>query len=204
MMNMSEKGFTLIEILVAITIMMIIFALSIPAYNNYASSQAIKTTAIKLKNDIRVTQNKALNGIKNNSVDPAQLRAPWVVLLTGDGTFYDTFSCPEGQTVSYCRVPTFNAVRTKLGNNLEIKLCTSPGCTTTYTGVLMFFAPIDGTVQFYRYEPANATSNSVAPGTSPLTEIAVDTVSIRVQKVGAASGTVFTVNSKGQVVENSQ
>lgn len=63
------SGFTLIELTVSILIVFILTSIGIASYNNFSRDQTIKQTAADLKNNLRMAQNKALNGEKICSPD---------------------------------------------------------------------------------------------------------------------------------------
>lgn len=62
--KLMKKGFTLIEILTATSIMTLLFGIGMIRYNEFNQTQTLKQTALKLKNDLRMVQNKALAGEK--------------------------------------------------------------------------------------------------------------------------------------------
>jgi len=62
-------GFTLIEIIVTVTIISIITAVGIASYNSFQKNQEIKTAAAELKNNLRFYQAKALAGEKPTYCD---------------------------------------------------------------------------------------------------------------------------------------
>lgn len=59
------KGFTLIEILVAITVIGILSGVGIASYQNYNRRQILSQTAQDLANTLRFAQDKALSGEKD-------------------------------------------------------------------------------------------------------------------------------------------
>ncbi|PIS04927.1 MAG: hypothetical protein COT81_03860 [Candidatus Buchananbacteria bacterium CG10_big_fil_rev_8_21_14_0_10_42_9] len=63
-MKLSDKpkGFTAIELLLALGVLIIVFVIGIPAFHSLNSSLALKDDAYKLVNSLRMTQNKAIVG----------------------------------------------------------------------------------------------------------------------------------------------
>lgn len=57
-----ENGFTLVELLLVITIMIIMAGSMIPSFSGYLRNQNLKQTQEKVKSDLRSVQNKALTG----------------------------------------------------------------------------------------------------------------------------------------------
>jgi prepilin-type N-terminal cleavage/methylation domain-containing protein len=58
----EHNGFTLVELLLVITIMMVMAGAMIPSFSGYLRNQNLKQTQEKLKSDLRTVQNKALTG----------------------------------------------------------------------------------------------------------------------------------------------
>ncbi len=62
------KGFTLIELLVSVGIGLTVTGMVVANYNSYNTTQALKQTALTMKNDIRFVQTKASSGVKPSDV----------------------------------------------------------------------------------------------------------------------------------------
>lgn len=60
------KGFTLIEMVVALSITAIIFGLGLTTYQNFSKKQTVEQAALNLKADLHLTKDKALSGQKPN------------------------------------------------------------------------------------------------------------------------------------------
>lgn len=77
----STKGFTLIEVLIAVSIIALIAAVSIPGFRNFNQGQELESLKSKLYNDLRLAQSKA----NANVVCPgaptavASLQSTWIV-----------------------------------------------------------------------------------------------------------------------------
>ena len=63
-MRENGSGFTLIEILVVISVIGIIFTIGVAAYNQFARRQLVNQTSQELRNNLRLAQSKALAGEK--------------------------------------------------------------------------------------------------------------------------------------------
>ena len=57
---MRKRGFTLIELMVVISIIALLVGLSIAGYSNFNKTQTLQAAAKDLKNNLRLAQNKAL------------------------------------------------------------------------------------------------------------------------------------------------
>lgn len=57
------RAFTLIELLIVVSILAILSAFLIPGFSNYLDTQNIKQAQEQVKSDLRTAQNRALNGV---------------------------------------------------------------------------------------------------------------------------------------------
>lgn len=64
---MKTTGFTLLELLVSITILMVITGGLLTSYNAFNDKRRVKETAVTLKTDLRFAQNKAISAMKPSS-----------------------------------------------------------------------------------------------------------------------------------------
>jgi prepilin-type N-terminal cleavage/methylation domain-containing protein len=63
----SCRGFSLVELLVSITLLALLAGLGLVKYNTYNQQQVVVQAASDLKNNLRLIQNKALSGEKDCS-----------------------------------------------------------------------------------------------------------------------------------------
>jgi prepilin-type N-terminal cleavage/methylation domain-containing protein len=61
-MRTAQKAFTLIELLIVISIITIITGALLPSFNSYIDAQNVKQSQEQIEDDLRTLQNKALNG----------------------------------------------------------------------------------------------------------------------------------------------
>lgn len=66
--KLSKSGYTLIEILVGMTIIGLIFSIGYASYRDFARRQALEGSARRLEADLRLAQEQALTGKKPSSV----------------------------------------------------------------------------------------------------------------------------------------
>lgn len=90
-----NRGFTLVELLIAITIMLIMAGAMIPSFSGYLKSQTLKQSQEKLKSDIRSIQNKALTGaLYDKTVDvggTARQVTHWGIRFNNGSSTYNYF-----------------------------------------------------------------------------------------------------------------
>lgn len=91
---MRSTGFTLIELMVSVGIIMVTLGGMIANYNGYNNRQTLKQTALTLKNNLRFAQAKALSGEKPTS-NCTELIG-WTISFTS-GTYTLQAQCtPQG------------------------------------------------------------------------------------------------------------
>jgi prepilin-type N-terminal cleavage/methylation domain-containing protein len=83
--NTSEKGFTLLELLVVITILVAITAAAVPSFAGYIRNQGIRQATEQLKSDLRSIQNKALTGALSDQEVNSNPVAYWGVRFSAGG-----------------------------------------------------------------------------------------------------------------------
>ncbi len=97
------KGFTLIELMVAVSVGLVVTGMVIVNYNSYNTIQALKQAALTLKNDIRFVETKASTGVKPSGI--CSTLVGWNMTFTANGYTY-TANCDgtpstDVTTVSY-------------------------------------------------------------------------------------------------------
>lgn len=86
--KMKKNAFTLIELLIAVSLIGLLFTIGIAYYQNFSRQQIIVQTAKEFKNNLRHAQSKALAGEKDESVCGSGLTATplegWFVEIAAD------------------------------------------------------------------------------------------------------------------------
>lgn len=90
------KGFTLIEILVAITILLILSSIGVSNFTTYNDTQSLRQTSLTLKNRLRQIQGKALAGEKPAGCTGLQ---GWRMTFT-TSTYTTEVACTSGAVTS--------------------------------------------------------------------------------------------------------
>jgi prepilin-type N-terminal cleavage/methylation domain-containing protein len=62
----TARGFTLVELLLTVTIIALISAATIPSFVGYIKNQGVRQAQESLKSDLRSSQNKSLTGASSN------------------------------------------------------------------------------------------------------------------------------------------
>ena len=145
-----SKGYTLIEILVGLTIISLLFSMGFVSYRDFSRRQALNGAAKTVQGDLRLTQQQALSGQKpddgncntpnllngyNFRVDSSSSYAVEAACSGGGGTNVEVKSVdlPSGVSIS---TPSPNPILFKvLGQGTNIASGGSAVVTLTQTGV---------------------------------------------------------------------
>ena len=88
----GSKAFTLVELMISITIITIISASIIPAFSRYIRNQNLKQAQEQLKSDLRNIQNKALTGsLSDQFINGNSKMKYWGVKFTQGFQSYEFF-----------------------------------------------------------------------------------------------------------------
>ena len=117
MRRRDHRGFTLVELMIAVVIAAILLALGLPAFTTWIANIAIRTNAEAITSGIQLARTEA---VRRNTAVRVVLTAAgtsWTVAQDSDGTVIQEYG-GEGRadtvTVSFCptggRTLTFNAL----------------------------------------------------------------------------------------------
>lgn len=88
---MRNKAFTLIELMISVTIITIVSAGIIPAFSKYIRNQNLRQAQEQLKSDLRSIQNKALTGALSDQIVGAENMKYWGVKFENNSSEYQIF-----------------------------------------------------------------------------------------------------------------
>ena len=129
----KRSAFTLIELLLVVTIISIITVGVIPAFSTYIRNQNLKQAQEQIKSDLRSTQNKALTGsLSDQSVSGSPMKF-WGIKFTNESSTYNYFISAVDTS---CTPSIISQGNGKLANGLVIKSLSTSGC--------LFFSVQDG------------------------------------------------------------
>jgi len=156
---MKQTGYTLIELIVVISIIGVLLSVSIPAFSQFNAPQEFRAASLLVKSDLRSVHNKAVNGVTSQrgidrSVPPDGVadapaedsRVYWVARFENGKNTYETGACQKSIAI---------AERWTNGECSDIKTRTLPSkieinvCAGSCTGYAVFFSPIYGNVEAY-------------------------------------------------------
>jgi len=187
----NQAGYTLIELLIVISIIVGLAAFSIPAYKQFTIPQALKNATSQLKSDLRIIHSNASNGVKNLAGN----RVSWVMRVVGGQSYYELSGCSKTELFSSCKDSNHNYQKKQIGRNFKIYPCNLP-CTdlSGITGITLYFIPIDGTIEMYN------NVDTVAPGGTGNTILSYTKMSFLIKSLEDTTKTsIITTNLEGSV-----
>lgn len=97
------KGFTLIELMVVVSILAIVSGIMIPSFSTYTRNQTLKQAQENFKSDLRSIQNRALTGASSDVTLGGNLVKYWGVNFVANSSTYTSLiassaACAGGTT----------------------------------------------------------------------------------------------------------
>lgn len=96
MKALKPRGFTLIEILISLTIMVLVFGVGFAGYRDFSQGQSLEKAARELRTNLRLAQSIALSGTKPNPPD-SRCESPNVF----NGVFFSASQGANAYGISY-------------------------------------------------------------------------------------------------------
>ncbi len=171
-----ERGFSLIELLIVITLMSIIFGVTVPFYRRYVAQTALRNVSQDLYLKLVTAHNNAINGVLPKTASAANQRYWWVVTtVNASGLWqYETGACPLQSIPPATQTQYDNQFSFSWCSTEEYKLFKFPTSfvvshqySATNSAVAIYFEPISGQVRVYDLagarldNPADMTSNVI-------------------------------------------
>jgi prepilin-type N-terminal cleavage/methylation domain-containing protein len=132
----GRQGFTLIEIIVSVMLILILSGLLVAGYNGYTSTQSITQAAVTLKSNLRSVRTSAISGMKPANCDT----------LVGY-----TITFPSATTYRTSGVCMVGGVQQATGTTASYQL--PPGVT---------FSPVPQTITFYSINQAPTVAQNIS------------------------------------------
>jgi prepilin-type N-terminal cleavage/methylation domain-containing protein len=167
------KAFTLIELLMVVSILTIVAGITIPSFTGYMKNQTLKNAQDQFKSDLRSVQNLALTGSKyDTSVTYNSITSPakyWVLKWNNAGSTYTSyliydFIAKGSSYTAICASLSGSSV-TQTSYNLpsgvtflKSKLLASE---SVCTNECIFFNMFDGGTQFTSTTGSNCNTNNL-------------------------------------------
>lgn len=151
-----QNGFTLVELIVVVVIILTLTGFGIVSYNKFNQKQALTQTAFEIRNNLRDAQNRALSGDK----DCSKCKGADAICGTADDLVLDNWSFTKTSATSYaisgsCNSQPFSTNYTKtftLASGLQFNVSTT-------TPIL--FRPISAGTTYGVIRLDNLTTNPI-------------------------------------------
>lgn len=105
----SKRGFTLVELLIAITIIVLLFTIGTAAYRSYSRRQVLVETVSTLKADLQLAEQKAASGVRPTGCTNSVVLRGYIVRFTSTGyTVYADCVDPAGWNSTDPEVGQYN------------------------------------------------------------------------------------------------
>jgi len=150
--KIHSRGFTYPEMLVVVVIIALVFFAAIPLYKQFNTLNELKNTAQKIRDDLRLAQNKASSGVTATNGTSSH----WVVQLRQNGSSleYASGACPvltDTSVTGYSGRYNFNACPNRSNHKFN-QFPDRFSVSHQYAGndeVNIFFSSINGSVTVY-------------------------------------------------------
>lgn len=164
-----QQGFSLVELLIVLTIMGIIFSVAVPFYRKYVAQTELRTVSQELYTELITAHNNAVNGVVPKDVAAGNTdRYYWVVHVHKNGTTW------EHETGACTLKTTPPATATEYANQFSFNFCDRHDYTfkafpanfdishqySTASEVNIYFEPISGNVAIYDISGTRLDSTS--------------------------------------------
>lgn len=134
----DPRGFSLVELLVVVTIIAILSGVSLVGYNRFQDRQAALVAAYQLATDLRATQQKALSGEKPSgwcAASATDQLATWRLLFNTATTYQIIGVCSTNSTTIDKTVTLPNGAIGPNGTRVDFSALTG---STTSSGTVSF------------------------------------------------------------------
>ncbi len=141
-------GYSLIELLIVISIFGITVSLVTASYLTFERNQRFKNAALQLKSDIRYAQNKSSAGDKSlaGCIDSSRTLLGWYVNVVRDASSYGIYSdCRDATGTEF--TDQLNGKSLPLPTGVTICSVTAAGAEKT--ALNLFFQPLSATSLFF-------------------------------------------------------
>jgi len=149
----QRSGFTLVELLISVSIILILSGILIPSFSGYLNNQNILQGVEQLKSDLRTLQNKALTRVGADTGAKY-----WGLKIASDSAnkYYFFNSTGNAQNPD-CDLASTSTASVKLPGEVIIRNGPSAG-----SGFCVFFSIVNGDVNMVK--PQGALSNRISLG----------------------------------------
>jgi prepilin-type N-terminal cleavage/methylation domain-containing protein len=113
--SFSQMGFTLVELLIVVSIIVVMSGVLIPGFTNYYDTQTLRQGQEQIKSDLRNIQMRALTGI-----DATAVLTHWAVKFEPNESFYGYF-LTDTPTAATCNSTTPTETSKKMAGGVMVR-----------------------------------------------------------------------------------
>jgi prepilin-type N-terminal cleavage/methylation domain-containing protein len=190
----SAKGFTLIEIIVVIAIIVVVFTITFPLYLDYSKRNELRQGAKQVRNEIEFTVSQASNGVVPvfPSPTPTSDQSYWLIRIPAAGS-------GDTQLIrAACAVEDVNDNSCTVNNGIDRTVINlSPGVSLRHTAAAYATVPL---VLYYSPVFAQFTVRTADGTVTGLTSLEMI---VEHDELDTTEIVTLTVNSQGKITENS-
>lgn len=165
---LDSPGFTLIELMISISIIAILTIAAIPSFSDFSKSQNLTQTFKTLKSDLRIAQSHSLSGVTSAGNSKA-----WGVYLVQDAQTYTIFVCnPASAPTDYANYRYLTALCPASATDRTISLGSQIKILgLSATPLSLVFDSQNGSIYVNGAAPAANTTITLSynDGSSPMT-----------------------------------
>jgi prepilin-type N-terminal cleavage/methylation domain-containing protein len=114
----KPEGFTILELLIVISIIGIIFIVAIPGFNYFSREQGLRDEAKKIESNIRLAQNNALSGL--NLCPDGYINEGWFIRFDSARSYTIGPECAVGIEDNATTLPTPPLTSFSTGDEISI------------------------------------------------------------------------------------
>jgi type IV fimbrial biogenesis protein FimT len=101
--RLRAQGFTLVELMVGITVLAILSAIAVPSFGQFIASQRLRAASFDLHTDLKLARSEALKRNQNITIrrrEAAGWQTGWVIVTAADETLRSRNALGAGVSVA--------------------------------------------------------------------------------------------------------
>lgn len=190
----TAKGFTLIEIIVVIAIIVVVFTITFPLYLDYSKRNELRQGAKQVRNEIEFTVSQASNGVVPVFPSPTPIsdQSYWLIRIPTEGS-------GDTQLIrAACAVEDVNDSSCTINNGIDRTVINlSPGVRIRHTAAAYSSVPL-----VLYYSPVFAQF-SVRTADGTVTTLTSLEIVVEHDELETTDIVTLTINSQGKITDNS-
>lgn len=209
--NRKAKGFSLIELMVVVSLFGIAASLVTASYLNFERNQRVKNAAAALKNDLRLLANKAQTGDKGPGGTVCEANADtlggWYLRMAKGETAYSFGGvCIDNPALNnWTNEVLFSTRDVRLPIDIKINKISHPISPDVTGAVVVFFRPLVAGVEYFDgsrlLQPVDFFVNATGQPQTYLIPTPTNTMTIELSSLNAARCYLIRIEQTGEVID---